>query len=52
MTPIQCLKAYFEQQPHGRKVTMDEMKALTKEDRRELAEMCAVAMNVTLEISA
>lgn len=52
MTPIQCLKAYFELDPHGRRVTMDEMKALTKEDRRELAEMCAAQMGVTLEIAA
>jgi hypothetical protein len=41
------IKQYFEADPNGRKVTMDEMKALTREDREELAPLCAEAMGLT-----
>jgi hypothetical protein len=41
---IEAIKTYFEADPHGRKVTMDEMKALTSDERQELAEMCAAAL--------
>lgn len=36
-----AIKIYFEKDPFGRRVTMDELKALSKEDRRHLAELCA-----------
>jgi hypothetical protein len=52
MKVVQALKAYFEADPHGRKVTMDELKALDKPERRELAEMCAAQLGVTLDADA
>jgi hypothetical protein len=38
---VGVLRRYFEQQPHGRQVTLAELKALTKEDRHELATLAA-----------
>jgi hypothetical protein len=52
MKTVECLKAYFEAEPNGRRLTMDELKALSKEDRHELAAMAAEAMNVELTLAA
>lgn len=52
MKVVQALKAFFEAEPHGRKVTMDELKALDKPSRRDLAEMCCAELGVTLDADA
>ena len=52
MKTVECLKTYFETEPHGRKLTMDELKALSKEERAELAGMAADAMGVELAVAA
>lgn len=43
------MKAYFEAEPHGRKVTMDELRELSKPERQELGEMCCEALGVEFE---
>lgn len=48
MTAAAAIKTYFESEPHGRKVTMAEMKALSKEERTELGRLCAKALGVEL----
>ena len=40
MTVVQVIRSFFES-GGGRKVTMDEFKALTTEERRELADLAA-----------
>ncbi|GAH36202.1 unnamed protein product [marine sediment metagenome] len=36
---LTLIKRFFEKGEHGRKVTLDELKALSKEDREELVEL-------------
>ena len=43
LTNVAAIKAVFEADG-GRKVTMDEMKALSIEDRQELGDMCRAAL--------
>ena len=42
-----AIKRFFEQD--GRKVTMEELKTLTREDKEELAPLCAKALGVELK---
>jgi hypothetical protein len=44
MKTVQALKTYFESQPHGRRLGMDELKGLSKEDRHELAALACAEM--------
>jgi hypothetical protein len=44
MTGIVAIKHYFEADPHGRKVTLDELKELSKVERRELGQMACDAL--------
>lgn len=37
MSSVSEIRAYFESDPRGRKVTMDEFKALSSDERAELA---------------
>ena len=51
VTPIQAIKKFFEEpkdHPHSSPVTMDELKVLKMDDRRELAAMCAKELGVEL----
>jgi hypothetical protein len=48
MSKYQAIRAYFEQDG-GRKVTMEELKALGKENADELAGLCAIELGVTLK---
>jgi len=41
---IPAIKKYFESGEHGHKVEMDELKALTSDERAELGEMCREAL--------
>jgi len=41
---IKAIKTFFEAAPNGRRVTMEEMKALSPDDRAELGEMCIKAL--------
>jgi hypothetical protein len=52
MKVVACLKAFFESEPHGRKITMDELRDLSKEERQELATLAAEALEVELELAA
>jgi len=42
---IKALKTFLESKPHGRKVTLEELKALSKEDRAELNRLAEVEVN-------
>jgi len=42
---IKAIKEFFESGDHGRKVTMEEIKALSQADRVELGQMCNDALN-------
>lgn len=44
-----AIKRYFQSDPHGRKVTLEELKALSSEDRLELAQLAVVELGETLE---
>ena len=50
MNRMKAIRTFFESDG-GRKVTMDEMKALTSEERKELAELSAATLGVELEAS-
>lgn len=39
MNAIQAIKKYFGEGPHGREVTMKELRAISKEDRLELGKL-------------
>ena len=52
MQAIKAIKTYFEAGPHGRRVSMDEMKALTPEERRELGAMACAELGEPFESSA
>ena len=45
ITGIKALKMYFESGITGRKVTLDELKALSTEDRKELTELAEAEVN-------
>ena len=45
ITGIKALKRFFESGIHGRKVTLDELKALSSEDRKELTELAEAEVN-------
>jgi hypothetical protein len=47
LNPVQALKAFFEADG-GRPLTLEELKKLTSEERRELAELAAKAMGIEL----
>jgi hypothetical protein len=44
LTNVQAIKMFFEKD-NGKPVTMDELKKLSPEERKELAVMAAVALN-------
>jgi hypothetical protein len=41
---ISAIKRYFEADPNGRKVTMDELKACSLDERQELGRLAAEAL--------
>lgn len=49
MKTVGVLKAFFESDPYGRKITMEELKDLGKDERRELAVLAARELDVELE---
>ncbi len=49
MNRITAIKTFFEAGKHGRKVTTEELKALSSEERQWLAEEAAKAEGWTLE---
>ena len=49
MKPIKAIKQFFEDGPHGRRVTMDELKQLDKDERDELGRLACEAMGVEFE---
>lgn len=48
MNNLQAIRAFFESDG-GRKITMDEMKALSMEDKKELGALCAEKLGVTIK---
>ena len=46
MTSVVAIKKFFEEGKHGRKVTMQEMKALSTEDRTELGKLACIELGV------
>ena len=52
MKAISAIKTYFgDDGPHGRDVTMAEIKALSKEERQEIGRMAAEALGEEFEPS-
>jgi hypothetical protein len=51
MKSITAIKTYFESDPHGRKVTMDELKGLTPPERAELGRLACVELGEPFEES-
>lgn len=49
MSPVKVLKTFFEEGELGRKATLDEFKALSAEERQELAELAAVEIGATVD---
>lgn len=49
MKKIEAIKKFFESGDSGRKVEAQELKALTPDERTELATMACEAMGETLE---
>lgn len=49
MKAITALKKFFEPEPHGRKVSMTEIKDLTHAERQELGRLAAEALGETFE---
>jgi len=43
------IREYFGQEPHGRKVTLEEMKAFSSEERLEIAKLIAADVGMTLQ---
>lgn len=43
------IREYFGNPPHGRKVTLEEMKAFSSEERLEIAKLIAVDVGMTLQ---
>jgi len=48
MQKIKAIKKFFEEGKYGRRVTMEEMKELTSEERTVLGGLCAEALGVEL----
>lgn len=44
MKSIAAIKHFFESEPHGSRVSMDELKELSKEDRAELGQLACVEL--------
>jgi hypothetical protein len=44
LSDVKAIKLFFEAEPHGRKVTVPEMTKLSKEERRELGDLCREAL--------
>ena len=42
---MKAIKKYFESEPNGRKLTLEELKALSKEERAELSRLAEVEVN-------
>lgn len=51
MKAIPAIKRFFEAEPNGRKVTMDELKNLGHEDRQELGALACEALGEEFESS-
>ena len=49
---IKAIKKYFEKGPNGKKLTLEELKALSKEDRAELSRLAEVEVNSEPELPA
>jgi hypothetical protein len=49
MSPVKALKTYLEAEPSGRKVTIEELKALTPDERVHMGSLAAEALGVELE---
>ena len=48
MSNIEAIKTFFEKDG-GRKIAMDELKALTSQERYDLAVLCAEALSLKLD---
>ena len=51
MTGIKALKTFFESDG-GRRLTMDELKELSKEERAELIALAAIELGVEIEVKS
>jgi hypothetical protein len=51
MKSITAIKTYFEADPHGRKVTMDELKGLDAAERQELGRLACAELGEPFEES-
>jgi hypothetical protein len=51
MKSIKAIKTYFEAQPYGSRVGMDEIKQLTSEERAELGRLACAELGEEFEES-
>ena len=45
LSDVAAIREYFAKGEHGRKVEIDELKALSLPDRKELGELCRAELN-------
>jgi len=45
LTPVTAIKKFFETEPHGRRVALDELKALSVDDRYELGNLAKAELD-------
>lgn len=50
LTNVAAIKIFFDKD-NGRKVTMEELKALSIDERAELGKLCAEKLNETIEVT-
>lgn len=51
MNPVKCIKTFFEKDG-GRAVKIDELRALSLEERGSLAELCAKELGCEVDYSS
>lgn len=49
MKSIPAIKRYFEAEPNGRKITMDELKGLSADERQELGLLACTELGTEFE---
>lgn len=52
MKNVPAIKKFFESEPHGRKVTMDELKDMGKDERNELGALACIELGAEHEPTA
>lgn len=51
MSRTKAIKVFFEAEPNGRRVTLDELKQLSVEDRQEIGDLVGKALGVEIVVT-